>query len=549
MKIDDQKLKELLIKESYVSAENLKIAEKFAEKNRVSISEALLNQSLITRDLLGQALAESFNATYTDLNSKPPTRDMVLKIPEEVGRQYHAVIVQESDGGVTIATDDPSQTGLEEAIKKILGDKKITWTYSLTEDIESLFVAYRKSLDIRFVNIIKAQKRVAPEIIDEIVEDALLYQASDIHFEPEEKEVVIRFRVDGVLREVGRIGKEYYDNILNRIKVQAHLRIDEHYSIQDGAIRYAHGEKEADLRISIAPTLDGEKIVMRILAQYVRSFTMSDIGLSETHQKMLQEAARKPFGMILVTGPTGSGKTTTLYALLKMLNQPEINITSIEDPVEYKITGVNQIQVNADTNITFAQGLRSIVRQDPNIILVGEIRDKETAEIAVNAALTGHLLLSTFHANDAPTAIPRLLNMGIEPFLMASTLEVVIAQRLVRRICESCRYSYTVTQAELQKIDPEIKKYFPKKSITLYKGKGCNACSDVGYKGRIAVFEFVQVTPEMEDLILRSPSTKEIWQLARKQKSMSLFEDGVEKVKNGVTSLEELLRVAQPPLQ
>src|SRR3989344_741016 len=535
MKIDEKKLKELLIKESYVSTDNLKIAEKFAEKNRVAISEALLNQGLITRDLLGQALAESFKVTYTDLNSKPPTRDMVLQIPEEVAKQYHTVIAQENDKGITISTDDPAQAGLEDAIKKIAGDKKITWTFSLTEDIESLFVAYRKSLDVRFVNIIKAQKRVAPEIIDEIVEDALLYQASDIHFEPEETEVVIRFRVDGVLREVGRIGKEYYDNILNRVKVQAHLRIDEHYSIQDGAIRYAHDSKEADLRISIAPTLDGEKIVMRILAKYVRSFTMSDIGLSEANQKMLEEAARKPFGMILVTGPTGSGKTTTLYALLKMLNQPDINITSIEDPVEYKIAGVNQIQVNADTNITFSQGLRSIVRQDPNIILVGEIRDKETAEIAVNAALTGHLLLSTFHANDAPTAIPRLLNMGIEPFLMASTLEVVIAQRLVRRVCESCRYSYTITQAELQKIDSGMKKYFPKKSITLYRGKGCNACSDIGYKGRIALFEFIQVTPEMEDLILKSPSTKEIWQLAKKQKSLSLFEDGIEKVKNGET--------------
>jgi type II secretory ATPase GspE/PulE/Tfp pilus assembly ATPase PilB-like protein len=239
--------------------------------------------------------------------------------------------------------------------------------------------------------------------------------------------------------------------------------------------------------------------------------------------------------MILVTGPTGSGKTTTLYAVLKVLNQPGVNITTIEDPVEYKILGTNQIQVNPQTNLTFAKGLRSIVRQDPDIILVGEIRDLETAEIAVNAALTGHLLLSTFHANDAATSIPRLLDMGVEPFLLASTLELILAQRLVRKICENCRTSY-----------PHSSSYFPEKTVTLYKGKGCKNCSNTGFKGRTAIFEFIEINDAMEDLILKHPSSREIWELAQKNGAQSLFADGLEKVKSGLTTLEELLRVARP---
>jgi type II secretory ATPase GspE/PulE/Tfp pilus assembly ATPase PilB-like protein len=251
--------------------------------------------------------------------------------------------------------------------------------------------------------------------------------------------------------------------------------------------------------------------------------------------------------MILVVGPTGSGKTTTLYALLKILNNPDINITTIEDPVEYKIVGVNQIQVNSATDLTFVRGLRSIVRQDPDIILVGEIRDHETAEIAVNAALTGHLLLSTFHANDAATALPRLLDMGVEPFLLASTMELIIAQRLVRRICEQCRYSLSLTKAGMAKRFPTVSHLFTAKITTLYESKGCETCHHTGYTGQIALFEMITMTPEMKTLVLSHPSTKQIWDLARKQGSQYLFADGIEKVQSGITSLDELLRVATPP--
>lgn len=544
MKINDQKIKEILLRENYVAAEDIKKAEKLAKIHHTSIVEHLLTEGLITKDLLGQAIAESFNVPYADLNSIQPSREQVLKIPEELAKKFRVVLFKEDKKGVTVTTDSPEQKQILAELKKIFGAKKITLAYSLTEDIDNTFIHYRKPLETRFIKIIKAKKKVAPEIIEEIFEDALIFHASDVHFEPQEKEIVIRFRIDGVLREAGRIPKEYYENILNRIKVLAHLRTDEHFSAQDGAIRYIAEDKTIDLRVSIAPTLDGEKVAIRLLSQYVRGFALSDLGLSSNHQKLISEEAKKPFGMILATGPTGSGKTTTLYALLKILNNPDVNITTIEDPVEYKILGVNHIQVNPRTNLTFAKGLRSIVRQDPDIILVGEIRDKETAEIAVNAALTGHLLLSTFHANDAATAIPRLLEMGVEPFLLASTLEVVIAQRLVRRICENCRYSEKIENLEKQNLS--VKDYFPPHT-TLYKGKGCNVCNQTGYKGRVAIFEFIQITAELQDLILQNPSTKQIWELARKQGARTLFEDGVEKVKNGITTLEELLRVATPP--
>lgn len=530
--MDDTKIKEILLKGAYVTAEDLANAEKYADTYHTLLVDYLMTEGLITKDLLGQAIAESYGVSYADLNSHQPSAEQVLKIPEEVATKLRVVLFREELKQITVTTDNPSQEGMAIDLKKLFPKKKIIFVYSLSEDIDTAFIHYRKPLETRFSEIIKKQKVVAPSIIDAITDDALAFRASDIHFEPQEKEVLVRFRVDGVLREAGRIPKDQYDNILNRIKVSAHMRIDEHFAAQDGAMRYAGKGAAVDMRVSVIPTLDGEKVTMRLLAQYVRAFTLADLGLSSSHQTQLATAVKKPFGMILVTGPTGSGKTTTLYALVKFLNRPEINITTIEDPVEYKLVGINQIQVNSATNLTYAKGLKSILRQDPNIILVGEVRDKETAEIAVNAALTGHLLFSTFHANDAATAIPRLLDMGIEPFLMASTLELIIAQRLVRKICDSCRHSYEAG----------------KKGERLYKGRGCDACHGSGYMGRTALFEFIAITPEIEALILRHPSTSEIWTLAKKQGSRSMYEDGLEKVKSGVTTMEELLRVAQPPV-
>ncbi len=546
--IADDIIKELLLKGNYVTADDVKAAEAAKEKTHVGVLDWFLAEGLVTKDLVGQAMAESFKAPYADLNSSQPTAEQIAKIPEEVATKYRVVWFTESKKGVTVATDNPVQEQLEAELKKIFGTSKVTVAYALPEDIESTLIHYRQKLSTRFTEIIKTSKRVAPELIDAIIDDAVAFRCSDIHFEPQGADVEVRFRIDGVLHEAGRIPKENYDNVLNRVKVQAHLRIDDHFSAQDGAIRYTNKQNQVlDFRVSILPTLSGEKIVMRVLSQYVQGFALTDVGLSAPDQELFFKAAKKPFGMILVTGPTGSGKTTTLYALLKTLNRPEVNITTIEDPVEYHIPGINQIQINTQTNLTFAKGLRSIARQDPDIILVGEIRDSETAEIAVNAALTGHLLLSTFHANDAATAVPRLLDMGIEPFLLASTLEVVIAQRLVRKICENCRHAIIVSPSELEKSVPGAAHYFPKKSLTLYAGKGCANCGGTGFKGRTAIFEFIVMTPEMQELLLHHPSTNQIWDLASSQGAKSMFEDGVEKVKNGLSTLEELARVAAPP--
>ncbi|HEX8947191.1 MAG TPA: GspE/PulE family protein [Candidatus Paceibacterota bacterium] len=545
--MDDAKIKEILLRENYVTAEDVQKAEAAAQKEHTSIVDYFLAHDLLTKDLLGQAIAESLEMPYADLNSAPPSPEQLARIPEDLAKKYRVVLFEEKPREVTIATDIPITREFADAMKGVFPGKEIFVSYALSEFVDEALGRYRKPLATRFSKIIEGEQRVAPEIIEQVFSDALMFRASDIHFEPREGEVVVRFRVDGVLQEAGRIPKEHYENILNRIKVQSHLRIDEHVAAQDGSLHYENTEAAADLRVSIVPTVEGEKVVLRVLAAYVQGFSLADLGLTDEHEALIRAAADKPFGMILTTGPTGAGKTTTLYALLKLLNQPDVNITTIEDPVEYKMQGVNQIQVSTLANLTFASGLRSIVRQDPDIILVGEIRDNETAEIAVNAALTGHLLLSTFHANDAATAIPRLLEMGIEPFLLASTLELVVAQRLARKICERCRYSTTVPTDTIPLPARVRKEFFDKKEVTLYQGKGCDACAYTGYKGRTAFFEFISVTPELQELILKRPSTQEIAHLARTQGSRSLFEDGIEKVKEGVTTLEELLRVAEIP--
>ncbi len=551
MNIEEKQLKEILLGQNYVTAEDIKKAEDFiaGSGKETGVIDYLLNNGLLTKDLLGQAVAEAFGVPYADLNSNQPGQDQIRIIPEDIAQKLRIVLFTQEGEYLMIATDNPATPNLAETLESIFSGNKIIIAYSLPEDIDTAFLHYRKTLETRFSKIIQEEKRVAPEILEEIFNDAITLRASDIHFEPQGEEIVVRFRIDGVLHESGRIPYKYYENILNRIKVQSRLRIDEHFSAQDGSMRHEKDGGIFDLRVSIIPTVEGEKVVFRIAASYVKGFDLGTLGLSEQHQAVLEQASRKPFGMVMVVGPTGSGKTTTLYSVLKLLNRPEVNITTIEDPVEYKIKGINQIQINPQTGLTFAKGLRSIVRQDPDIVLVGEIRDKETVNIAVNAALTGHLMLSTFHSNDAATAIPRLLDMGTEPFLLASTLEVILAQRLVRRICENCKQSVEVSIQDVAKILPKPERFIKGKKITFYQGKGCNACGYSGFHGRSAIFEFIQISSKIKNSILKNPSSEEIWKLARDEGSTSLFEDGITKVVNGVTTLEELLRVAEPPKQ
>lgn len=584
MALTDAELKKILLDLSYVTEDDIKKAEALAKEHNTSLKETLRELEVLTQDIYESAVAEFYHLSYYD-GTKPPSPETVLLLPEDIARTYNALVVSREGNAVTVATADPTNKLLEEAVRQNIDQtiaifpesedperkltsrksaarfsfrkekeevrKKftgtITFVYAPKKVIEAFFVHYRKPLATRFQQIIDANKKVAPEILEEIFNDAIALRASDIHFEPQEKVVVVRFRVDGVLHEAGRIPKEYYEGVVNRMKIAANLHIDEHHAAQDGAIRYDTGSGTMDIRVSIVPIVDGEKIVLRLLSEYVRTLTLSDLGFSEENRTTLESICHKPFGMVLTTGPTGSGKSTTLYALLKLRNHSDVNISTIEDPVEYKVPGINHIQVNAETNLTFANGLRALMRQDPNVILVGEIRDGETASIAVNAALTGHLLFSTLHANDAVTSVPRMLEMGVEPFLLASTLEVVIAQRLVRRICPHCRYSYTVSIDEVGHLFPNAHKFFEKKAILFYKGKGCESCGGIGYSGRIAIHELLDITPEIEQLIVKRSSSAEIQVVARKQGMKSLFEDGLIKVKAGVTTMEELLRVASPP--
>ena len=548
MKLDDKIIEKILKKGSYVTDGDIEYAKKVQSQHKGgSLIDIIYSMNILTKDLFGQAVAEFHNLEYADLNSNLPKKEDVLKIPEAKYKSLNAVVFEIDDKKkkVTVAVSDPKKKDLKTNLQAIFPKYSLKLKYALPEDIDDAKIYYHKSLDTRFEKLIKDDD-AASKIIEEIFLDALVYKASDIHFEPQENEIVIRFRVDGVLYQAGKIPKENYETILNRLKIQAGLRIDEHDATQDGAIRFVSDGSIYDLRMSIVPIVTGEKVVIRVLSEYVRGYSLGDIGLSSEQSSMIMESISKPIGMVLVTGPTGSGKTTTLYSILKLLNSPEKNITTIEDPVEYKLDGINQIQVNARKDITFTKGIRSVVRQDPDIILVGEIRDRETSHLAVNAALTGHLLLSTFHANNAATAIPRLLDMAVEPFLLSSTLDIVVSQRLIRKLCENCRHSYTEKVSELKKQNEEISKYFKGKEVTLYKSEGCASCNNLGYKGRTSIFEIIKITPEIKELILSKPSAREVWELAKTQNSKSMFEDGIRKVKTGITSLEELLRVASP---
>jgi type II secretory ATPase GspE/PulE/Tfp pilus assembly ATPase PilB-like protein len=544
--LNDQILKELLIKQHYILAEDLKKAENYAKVNHASFLDYLYHQGKLSDQLLGQAISEHYGVDFADIGDKLDP-DKILLLPENIAHGQRAILFEQTEKEIKIATDQPHQIYLKESLSKIYPNKKVTLSYANTKTVDEALTFYKKDLSIRITDLKKGNDSSAPSLVSEIFNDALTARASDIHFEPQLEHVLVRFRIDGVLHEMSTLDKLDYLSIINRIKVLADLRSDDHFSAQDGAIRYETKNGLIDMRISIVPTVSGEKIVIRILSYYIKNYTLEDIGLSDDGSEIVNKASVKPFGMILVVGPTGSGKTTTLYAVIKLLQSPNVNITTIEDPVEFRIPGINQIQVNTQTNLTFAKGLRSIARQDPNIILVGEIRDNETAEIAVNSALTGHLVVSTFHANDAASAFPRLLDMGVEPFLLTSTLELIVAQRLVRKICPTCRFSKVVKRDDLKKTMNHPETYFTDDEVTLYEGKGCKSCNNTGYKGRTGIFEFIRMTEEMKILLLTKPSSLEISKLAKSQGFKSMYDDGIEKVKTGITTLQELTRVANPP--
>ncbi|MEY4744377.1 MAG: hypothetical protein RL272_322, partial [Candidatus Parcubacteria bacterium] len=383
-----------------------------------------------------------------------------------------------------------------------------------------------------------------------ILSYAYQHGASDVHVEPREKEVVVRYRIDGILHDVVSLPREILDPMVTRIKILARLRTDEHFAAQDGKLQEILDGERVDVRVSVLPIVDGEKVVMRLLSEKGKRFNLEDLGFADRDMKKLRRHMQKSFGMILATGPTGSGKTTTMYAVLKILNTRDVNIATIEDPIEYAIEGINQIQANTKTGLTFASGLRSIVRQDPDIIMVGEIRDEETAGIAVNAAMTGHLVLSTLHTNDAATTLPRFRDMKIEPFLIASTVNVIIAQRLARRICARCIVSYDANHGELvaqgipEDVIAKLQASSAKKDVLrLYHGKGCDRCNHTGYLGRVGVYELLEVDDAIRELIMKGADANTIAKKAVENGMTTMFEDGLEKVNAGLTTIDEVVRV------
>lgn len=383
-------------------------------------------------------------------------------------------------------------------------------------------------------------------LVDDMLGYAYVTRTSDIHLEPFEDRLTARFRIDGILHDVFDFHKNLHTGILARIKVLAGMRTDEHQAAQDGRFKMQLEDPHTsfDVRVSIVPTYYGENAVLRLLADQAKLKSLDSLTFSDKDRARIREAVDSPYGMILATGPTGSGKTTTLYTILKELNQRDVSIITIEDPIEYSLEGVDQIQVNARTNLTFVDGLRSILRQDPNIIMVGEIRDEETASIAVNAALTGHKLLSTLHTNDAATTLPRLLDMGIEPFLVASTVSIALGQRLVRMICQTCKTKVHITDAEYQSLTENFSEALLNNNHDFYKGAGCATCGNSGYFGRMGIYEVLVVNDTIREAIMRRADAGEIKKLAIKDGMTTLIEDGFKKALEGSTTLEEILRVA-----
>ena len=380
-------------------------------------------------------------------------------------------------------------------------------------------------------------------LIDALVKSAHAARASDIHLDPQAEGLKVRYRVDGVLQDAHLFPSGIQSEVISRLKILCGLRTDEHQAAQDGRFKVKIGESTIDVRASIVPTYYGENSVLRLLSDQAQWFTLDSLGFTPANQEKIMRAIERPHGMILATGPTGSGKTTTLYTLVKMLNQPGVSIITIEDPVEYSIAGINQVQVNARTELTFANGLRSMLRQDPNIIMVGEIRDIDTAGLAVNTALTGHLVLSTLHTNDAPTTLPRLLDMKVEPYLIASTVNVAIGQRLVRKICEYCKEEHTLSDTEAQSLSEIIPPELLAMHRTFWKGNGCNQCVGTGYMGRCGIHEVLEIDTPMRDAILRKATASEIRSLAMTHGMIPMIVDGFSKAAQGKTTIEEVLRM------
>lgn len=580
MRVESQQLKAFLLDAGLVSEDQFNEAEEKARKKNIKVGDVLVAEGLIKKEELIKLEAYILGIPFVDLEKEIVPPEILKIIPEPIARSHNIVAFRKKGNNLEVAMLDPEDLRTIEFIKKKEPGLKILPRLTTPEAIKNVLTQYQKSLEIEFGEIIqkeagviksireeelveeKEDLRKAAEdlpiikIVDTLIKHAILQRTSDIHIEPLEKEVIVRYRIDGILHDAMVLPKTVASGIVARIKVLSNLKLDEHRLPQDGRFKIETEDYKYSIRVSILPVFDGEKIVMRLLPETSKTMTLEGLGLRGEALERVQDNLRKPVGMILITGPTGSGKTTTLYAMMEILNTPTVNISTIEDPVEYRMPRINQTQVNPKIGLTFAAGLRALVRQDPDIIMVGEIRDNETASLAINAALTGHMVLSTIHTTDAAGAIPRLIDMQVEPFLISSTLNLVIAQRLVRRLCSE-KEKYNLKDDEIKNLAKycdlekiieilrEEKIAKPKdtlKDITFYRPKGTKACPE-GYSGRIGIYEVLPVTETIKELIIKKASADEITVQARKEGMRTMIEDGFIKAAQGITSIEEVLRV------
>ena len=594
MKITDAKLTSLLTSNNLLSNEQLAPYQEQATKAGTPLLDFLIEQKLVDEKTITKLYADFTKIPFIKLVARDIPRDVLERIPERIARQYNAVIFKiDEDGTTHIAMDDPDDVPAVSFLEKELGSDSIIYLATHSNILDALD-AYRGDVNEELNEVIEIQReeteaaRSASVSESDVAEDSPIAQtvnllleyavrssASDIHIEPREDYVQIRYRIDGVLSEVNRLPRNVLNALVSRVKILANLKIDERRVPQDGRFKIKIAGKQYALRVSTLPISDGEKIVMRILDESNQAISLKQLGYWGHSLKIINQAITEPNGMILVTGPTGSGKSTSLFSVLSSLNTPDVNISTIEDPVEYKIPGVNQTQTNAKAGMTFASGLRALLRQDPNIIMVGEIRDGETANLGVQAALTGHLVFSTLHTNNAATTLPRLLDMNIEPFLIASTVKAVVGQRLVRRLCVNCRESYSPSQNEIDEVarlfkiregdsfasihdlekqaaEQEIGGQTPMstsaQTITqLWKAHpgGCKECAQTGYKGRIGIYEVLGNSVPIQQLIISNATSNQIQDQAISEGMVTMMSDGLVKALRGSTTIEEVLRVTR----
>ncbi|MBI2459805.1 MAG: type II/IV secretion system protein [Parcubacteria group bacterium] len=572
--LSNQQLKKILEKSDIMPAAEFEKFSQEAAKYGKTAENYLIEKKITSQSSLYENAAGYFKVPFIDLKDQIIRKDVLFNVPEPIASTHQLISFAADDKEIKIAALDPENMEIFEFIRKKTNLKPVIYL-TTPDSLNQAIKQYHKSLKAEFKDLADENingggetdlKKLAANlpvvrIVETLLEYAIFEGASDIHIEPEEKDVLARYRVDGILKTVMTLPKNVQPGITARIKILANLKVDEHRLPQDGRFKINAKEYKVSFRVSIIPTFDGEKIVMRLLNEKAQVLTLEQLGLQPSALATIKKNLTKPHGMILVTGPTGSGKTTTLYTAMNILNTPEVNIVTIEDPIEYRMPRVNQSQVNPKIGYTFAAGLRAFLRQDPNIIMVGEIRDQETAEIAIHAAMTGHLVLSTLHTNDAVTTLPRLSDMGVPAFLVASTTNIIIAQRLVRKICPNCIQSYKLdktTVAELkQQLDLEnIMRALEEKKIIInakqgieallfYRGKGCKQCSNSGYKGRLGIYEVLEITEAMSELILKKASPAELKEQAEKQNMLTIIEDGFIKAKNGITTIEEIMRVTK----